>query len=164
MPVDTVYPLMGDRRIELPGLLGVHAYYTALECEGRLLSFFPKEQVRELMQRYAKRYLTTWDMIAESVADLVLRQWLCRALLGDLTPALTLPAEGDLLLTERLLHVPEETVAMQMRQALEQSVFAGDEAVLRCCIGAVPHFAELLVRRVTQNNLRGWIVADYTEA
>ena len=162
--VNVVYPLMGDRRIELPGLLGMHAYYTALDCEGRILSAFPRAQIIGMMKCYAKRYLTSWDMIAESIADLVMRQWLCRALLGDPSAELTLPPDAEEQLEERLALVPEERLAEQMRQVLAQSVLADDEDVLRYCMEAVPHYAESLHRRIAEKHLHAWIIADFCAA
>lgn len=155
--VDEVYPLMAERRSELPGVLGVHAYYSALLLEGELLAMFQKAQIHALMKQYAKRYLTSWDMIAESIADLVLRQWLCRALLIDSAPELELPADAAAVLTERYQQVPPGQIEDEMRRAIAESVIAENAGVCAYCTDAVPYFAETLHRRVTENNLRGWI-------
>lgn len=162
--IDEVYPLLGGRKIDLPGVLGVHAYYTALMYEGELLQCFPADEIPVLMRLYAKRYLTTPDMIAESIADLVLRQWICRALLGDCSAGLKLPQEADVLLTERCQHTPADVLCERMRKAVSESFLAEKPEVCAVCEAAMPTFAGTLQRRVAENNLRGWITAEYTDA
>ena len=67
------YPLFGDTKITERGVIGVHRYYTALMYEGKLLQLFDTQEIRGLMRRYAENFRTSPDMIAENIAELVLR-------------------------------------------------------------------------------------------
>lgn len=151
------YPLLSEKAITEGGVLGVHRYYTALLREGELLRCFDAEDVRVLMTHYAEAYLTSPDMIAENLAELVLRHWMLRALCGDRTCALTVTPEICESVTGRYAARPADALLHDMRDAVTNSIFAENPPLLAYIDDALPELAEALRARCTSDRLIGWM-------
>ncbi len=76
------YPLLCGRQIAENGAVGVCGYYAALSIESDFICCFDPADIRAMMTRYAQRFLTSPDMIAENIAELILRHWVIRLLCG----------------------------------------------------------------------------------
>lgn len=154
------YPLLGDRRITLPGVLGVHAYYTALLHEGRFLALFPQDAVRTLMTRYAARFRTAPEMIAENIAELVLRQWLGCLLSGGSGMTLTLPSDAPERLTAEYAPLSAEMLLRDFQRVLAGSPVSSDSEISACLADALPALADAAHSRMRDGRLTGWLVPD----
>lgn len=154
------YPLLSEKAITEGGVFGVHRYYTALLREGELLRCFDAAEVRALMARYAESYLTAPDMIAENLAELVLRHWALRALCGDGACAVTVSKAVCEAFTARYANSAAERLCEDMRNAAANSVFAENPPMLAYIEDALPELAEALRARCAADRLSGWIAAE----
>jgi hypothetical protein len=150
------YPLLGGVQITENGVIGVLRYYSALYDESRLLSLFDADDVNGMMQRYADKFLTAKEQIAENIAELVLRHWLVRALCGDSSFAVTVTAEQLDAAAAEYAAAPAEKLAADMRKIAEQSKIAEDAALLRYVNAALPYLAEVITERIAVGRLAGW--------
>lgn len=151
------YPLLSEEAITEPGVLGVHRYYTALLREGELLRCFAPADVQAMMTNYAEAYRTVPDMIAENIAELVLRHWMLRALCGDSACITAVSQSLCETVAERYAAYPAETLAQDMQNAVENSAFAENPALLAYIEAALPPLAAEMHSRFSAGRLAGWI-------
>ena len=149
------YPLLGENRITERGVAGVHRYYTALLYEGRLLQLFDTEEIRTLMQRYAENFRTSPDMIAENIAELVLRHWLLRGLCGKTGTALTVTAEMPEQVQAEYAAAPSAQLTAAL-SSLTERLPGADAEVRAYCTAAVPALSAALYQRVGAGRVAGW--------
>lgn len=157
------YPLLSEAAITENGVLGVHRYYTSLLREGELLHCFAPADVQALMSRYAERYLTAPDMIAENIAELVLRHWILRALCGD---GACIPAVSQAVcdaVAARYAARPAELLAQDMQTAAANSFLAEHSALLTYVNAALPELAAAMHSRLSADRLSGWIVVSESD-
>lgn len=152
------YPLMRGTMPDAEGIFAVHAYYRALRHEGEFLQRFPADEVHQLMERYAARFLTSPDMIAENIAELVFRHWIIGALNGDSRDALLLPEDAAEELTAQFAGRSEHDLRAAMEEAVRRSALTAEPEDMRdYLIAAVPTVAAGMHARITDNNLPGWL-------
>ena len=157
------YPLLSEEVITEPGVLGVYRYYTALQLEGELLQLFRKEDIRALMQRYAEKFLTTPDMIAENIAALVLRHWLVCALCGESGCELTVTQDMLQNLQAEYAALAPEQLSAAMCSVLPQ--LSTDNPQLQTYLAeAVPALALTMHQRMQKDRLAGWMAPILSEA
>ena len=154
------YPLIGGLQISENSTVGVCRYYEALMYEGELLHCFEPAAVQTLMKRYAALFRTSPDMIAENIAELVLRHWLLRALCGELSPELTVTQEMIASAAAEYAAADAEMLAADIRKCLRGSSFAENAALLRYLEQSAPYFAETLTGRIAAGRLEGWFAAE----
>ena len=149
------YPLLGSPEITERGVTGVHRYYTALLREGMLLHMFDTQAVQRLMRDYAALFRTVPDMIAENIAELVLRHSLIRILCGYDGSSLAVTQEMTEQVQTKYAAVPAEQLSGILCAALEQLPPA-DPPVTSYCQAAMPALAELLHHRIETGRVAGW--------
>ena len=153
------YPLLGDTRITERGVIGVHRYYTALLREGTFLHVSDPERIRALMRRYAENYRTSPDMIAENIAELVLRHRLIRSLCGAGGEELTVTAEMPAQIENEFAAVPQEQLCALLCRCTEQICAAEPEAAAYCK-DAMPALAAVLHQRIGAGRVAGWLAVS----
>lgn len=161
--VSESYPLLSGETITEPGVLGVYRYYTALKLEGELLQCFRKEEIRALMQRYAEKFLTTPDMIAENIAELVLRHWLVRALCGESGCRVDVTANMLQNLQAEYAALAPEQLSAAMCAALPQLNIENPQ-LQSYLAEAVPALALTMHQRMQKDRLSGWMAPILSEA
>ena len=151
------YPLLCGRQITENGAIGVCSYYASLSSEGAFLQLFAADDICAMMQRYAARFLTTPDMIAENIAELVLRHWVIRLLCGqerfsaEVTPEMIAEVQAE------YGSLPPEQLADRIRQSIESLLLPVYPALLQYLADVLPAFAAALHSRIEQNRLEGWL-------
>lgn len=140
------YPLLCRQAVPAGGVLGAEFYYTALLHEGELLSQFPADEIREVLCAYAKRYLTTPDMIADNLAELTLMQWSGAALCGAEGLTLRLPEGAADTLNERYQFRSEEQLCADLQDILSRSPLAACSGVYAYVYPLLPQLAAALHR------------------
>lgn len=149
--VDRVYPLLCEQQIPETGVIGTAKYYRALRLEGVFLSGLDREQMQDLMQRYAEKFLTSPQMIAENLADLALRHIAVNALAGEKGVRVT--AENAEAVQARCSGMTPQALAEALRGALPD-----DGAETADYLAAqLPAMAETLHSRLTADTLSGWL-------
>ena len=118
--VEFSYPLLGGETVTESGIVGVHHYYSSLLREAELLHQFDTAAVQTMMQRYADRFLTTPDMIAENIAELVMRHWLTNALCGAEDDLLTVTPETQALFNAQFGDMPAEQLEAEIRRCIAE--------------------------------------------
>ncbi|MCQ2407788.1 MAG: DUF6179 domain-containing protein [Oscillospiraceae bacterium] len=118
--VEFSYPLLGGETVIESGIVGVHYYYSALLREAELLHAFDLAAVQTMMQRYADRFLTIPDMIAENIAELVMRHWLTNALCGAEGDQLTVTPETQELFRAKYGDMPAEQLEAEIRRCIKE--------------------------------------------
>lgn len=164
--VDFCYPLLRGRMPDEDGLLAVHAYYRSLRREGEFLHRFSADAVQGLMQRYAARFRTSPDMIAENIAELVFRQWIAAVLTNAPEPeSLVLPADAAAELTAQFRGRSQRDLETAMAQAVRGAALTAEPAEMQEYLQkAVPDIADTMYLRIAEGNLAGWITADGCES
>ncbi len=152
------YPLLGETKITERGVAGVYRYYTALMYEGRLLQMHDTQEIRSLMRRYAENFRTSPDMIAENLAELVLRHRLIRCLCGETGNGLTVTAEMPAQVEAEYAAVPQEQLTVLLCRVTEQ-ICADEPDVTAYCRSAMPALAAALHHRIEANRVAGWLAA-----
>ena len=153
------YPLLGETKITERGVAGVYRYYTALLHEGKLLQMFDTEEIRMLMQRYAENYRTSPDMIAENIAELVLRHWLLRTLCGKNDTALTVTAGMPEQVQAEYTAAPQEQLSAVLCRLTER-LPAADAGVTAYITAAIPALAGTLYQRIGSGRVAGWFAVQ----
>lgn len=161
--VNTSYPLLSGEMITEPGVLGVYRYYTALQLEGELLQCFRKEDIRALMRRYAEKFLTTPDMIAENIAELVLRHWLVRALCGESGCGVDVTQNMLQNLQAKYTALAPEQLSAAMLAAMPQLNTENPE-LQTYLAEAIPALALTMHQRMQNERLAGWMAPILSEA
>ena len=156
------YPLLCGRQITENGAVGVCGYYASLCREGELLHLFPAEDICGMMQRYAARFLTTPDMIAENLAELVLRHWMIRLLCGQADFSAEVTPEMIAAVQAEYGSLPPEMIADRLRQRIEP-LLSPYSAVMQYLADALPAFSAALHSRMEQNRLEGWLAPVSTK-
>ena len=154
------YPLLGGVQIPENGIIGVLRYYSALYDESRLLTLFDADDINAMMQRYADKYLTAREQVAENIAELVLRHWLIEALCGEPAFAVTVTAEMLETVSAKYAASSAEQLTGDMQKIIESSKIAEDTALLRYVKAALPYLAETVIERIAANRLDGWFAAQ----
>lgn len=150
------YPLLGDLRITESGVPAVHRYYTALLREGELLHLFDADAVRALMQRYADKFLTSADMIAENLAELVLRHWLICMLCGETGLPVDVTAEMIGTVQAKYAAASQEQMTDVLCAQLELLPDSAAETAAYCR-NAMPAVAAVFCQRMQSGRLAGWL-------
>ena len=150
------YPLLGDLRITESGVPAVHRYYTALLREGELLHLFDADAVRALMQRYADKFLTSADMIAENLAELVLRHWLICMLCGENGLPVDVTAEMIGTVQAKYAAASQEQMTDVLCAQLELLPDSAAETAAYCR-NAMPAVAAVFCQRMQSGRLAGWL-------
>ena len=154
--VDFCYPLLCDRRLDEEGLFAVHSYYAALKQEGEFLSRFDAEEVRTLMQRYAARFRTDAEMIAENIAELVFRHWIAGVLTGA-DGGLLLPEDTADAVTAQFSGRPQFDLERAVGQAVQtHPLMQGNSEMQAYLLEAVPQFSAAMYAHISDGNLSGW--------
>lgn len=154
--VEYLYPLMLDEYMIESGVTGVHRYYSALLTEAEILQYFDKDELLTLLEHYAAKYPITVDMIAENIAELAVRNWICRTLYGvrglslQLTESMVLAVQA-----EYAMRTPEDLYADMVR-AVQKSAFAENETVTDYMIRALRPMAIVMHMRVMGQSLQHW--------
>ena len=152
--VDFCYPLLHGSKPDEDGLFAVCAYYRALKLEGEFLRLFPMDDIHTLMQRYAARFRTVPEMIAENIAELVFRHWIAGALTGCPDNAILLPEEtADALIAQFSVRTKQDLEAA-MQQAIAELPLTED--AMQYLTDAVPALAAAMEPHITDRNLQGW--------
>lgn len=157
------YPLLGENRTALKGVLGLSAYYHGLMCEGEMLSLLPAERIRAVMQQYAARFRTAPENIAENIAELMLKQQLASVLAGHEADSLTVTAEDAAALTAEYAVQPESVLRSKAETAVRTLYGQHIELCSYIC-GALPAVVSEMHRRMKDGSLRGWIPACSEQA
>lgn len=157
------YPLLGDAAITERGVAGVYRYYTALMYEGMLLHLHDTQAIRSLMQRYAENFRTSPDMIAENIAELVLRHRLIRCLCGETGSGLTVTAEMPAQVEAEYAAIPQEQLTELLVRFTEQ-ICADEPEVAAYCKYAMPALAAALHHRIASNRVAGWLAIGVSPA
>lgn len=151
------YPLLCGRQIAENGAIGVCSYYTSLAVEGEFLQCFDTDEIGAMMRRYAGRFRTSPDMIAENIAELVLRHWVI-ALLGGktgfsaaVTPEMieTVQAEYGNVSAEILTDTLCRKITEQLGEAYPN--------ITKYLTAALPAFTAAMQERMMQGRLEGWL-------
>ena len=158
------YPLLCGRQIPENGAVGVCRYYAALSTEADFLCCFDPEDIRAMMTRYAQRYLTSPDMIAENIAELVLRHWVIRLLCG--AEGFSAAVSSDMIEAVQAEYgsLPAEQLCDLIRGKLEAQLLPVHQPILDYLAEMIPAFAEAMHGRMTQNRLEGWLAPDKKES
>ena len=157
------YPLLCGRQIAENGAVGVCGYYTSLHTEGDFLSCFDTEDMLAMMTRYAQRFLTSPDMIAENIAELVLRHWIIRLLCGREGFAVSVSGEMIAEVQAEYSALPPEQLAADIRQKLETHLLPEHPQIAAYLADTLPAFAAAMHSRMMQNRLEGWLAPVSTE-
>ena len=150
------YPLFGDTKITERGVIGVHRYYTALMYEGKLLQLFDTQEIRGLMRRYAENFRTSPDMIAENIAELVLRHRLIRCLCGETGNGLTVTHEMAAQVEAKFAAAPQEQLNEMLCRFTEQFC-AAEPAVAAYCKDAMPALTAAWHQRIAAGRVAGFL-------
>lgn len=154
------YPLLSDARITENGVIGVHRYYTSLLYEAELLKAFPQDEMQQMMQRYAEKYLTQPDMIAENLAELALRHALTAALTGAEKLTVNVTAEQVEEAESAYSTCGEMQLCSDMQRAAERLLPAAC-AENNYIVNALPSIAKSMQIRINNARMNGWLaVAD----
>lgn len=155
--VDFCYPLLSGKMPDADGIFAVHAYYHALRFESEFLQRFPAEDVKNLMQRYAARFLTTRDMIAENIAELVFRHWITGQLTGTAEGVLLPEGAADEMIAEYSGRSEDDLRAAMERAVRTSPVTQENEGMRQYLLEeAVPAVSAAMYPRITDGNLAGW--------
>ena len=154
------YPLLAGKQIAEDGAYGVSSYYSSLCREGEFLHLFPEDDIRAMMSRYAERFLTSPDMIAENIAELVLRHWVIRLLSGKTGFQTAVTDEAAETVQAEYGALPPEQLAADIRQKLNEILLPLHPQVLHYLTEALPDFTASMHSRITQKRLCGWIAAN----
>lgn len=155
--IDHSYPLLGDRRHEITGLPAVHAYYRALETEAEIISAFPAADVQTMMRRYAEKFLTAPQNIAENIAELIVRHWLTGLLTAAPENTILLPADAADALTAQFAGRSQDDLEKAMRDAIAAQTLLPQAALRAYLCDAVPTLAGMFFSRIEKHSLRGWL-------
>ena len=157
--VEFCYPLMSGQMPDEDGLIAVHAYYRALRLEGEFLRIFPITAVQGLMKRYAARFLTTPDMIAENIAELVFRHWITGVLTGTAgEDPLTIPQKAAEILTAQYAGRSINDLHSAMLDAADTLPGTpGNSDMQEYLHDALPFLAAELHSHIEKGNLGGWL-------
>lgn len=152
------YPLLGGTKITAGGVYGVSRYYAALRREGELLALFDADEIRTLETQYAALYRTEPEMIAENIAELVLRHALICALGGSDG---LLPDAADIAaVSEKYAALSAETLAQDAADAAK-TIIGGENVPVKVYVQeALPALAAELHSRILAGRLSGWLTAD----
>lgn len=153
------YPLLGDTKITEKGVAGVHRYYTALLHEGMFLHTHDTQEIRSLMRHYADNFRTSPDMIAENIAELVLRHRLIRCLCGETGSGLTVTAEMPAQIEAEYAAVPQGQLTERLCRFTEQ-ICADEPAAAAYCKDAMPALAAVLHQRIGAGRVAGWLAVS----
>ncbi|MBR6107354.1 MAG: hypothetical protein IKQ39_05025 [Oscillospiraceae bacterium] len=152
--VEYVYPLLGGVQHPESGVIGTAGYYRALRLEGEFLSSLNTADMREMLMRYAEKFRTEPQMIAENLADLALRHLLVNALAGAQGICVTASAADAV--QAQCSGMSPETIAETVRGVLPD---AGTE--LNSYLSAqLPAMAETLHARLRAGTLSGWLAVQ----
>ena len=154
------YPLLCGQQITENGAVGVCRYYTALCREGEFLHLFPADDIRAMMTRYAARFLTSPDMIAENIAELVLRHWAVRLLCGQEGFSAAVRTEMIEAVQAEYRACPAEQLADMIRQRTAAALPAQETALTAYLTENLPGLSALLHARIIQERLDGWLAPD----
>lgn len=159
--VEFCYPLLSGRMPDEDGLIAVHAYYRALRREGEFLSRFAPDAVYGLMTRYAARFRTSPDMIAENIAELVLRQWLTGVLSGQPdAESLSLPESAAETVTAQYAGRSQQDLSNAVMQAIRTQPLTAEPADMQAyLLQNVPAVADAMYAHIAGNTLAGWVTA-----
>lgn len=157
--VEFCYPLMCGQMPDEDGLIAVHAYYRALRLEGEFLRIFPITAVQGLMKRYAARFLTTPEMIAENIAELVFRHWITGALTGTAgEDPLAIPQEAAEILTAQYAgRSVNDLHSAMLDAAAALPGTPGDGGMQKYVHDALPFLADELHSHIEKGSLNGWL-------
>lgn len=151
------YPLLGGTQIPERGVAGVHRYYSALLLEGRVLHQFDTQEILQLMQNYAGLFRTAPDMIAENLAELVLRHNLLRRLCGAENGGLCVTQEMTDAVQTKYAGVPAEKLSEMLCGKLHLPEDPEAEAY---CRAAMPALAAVLHHRIGLGRVAGWFAVQ----
>lgn len=151
------YPLLCDRQLMENGAIGVCSYYTSLYIESEFLHCFDTEEICAMMQRYADLFRTTPDMIAENIAELVLRHWAIHLLCGLSGFSVTISPEAIETVQAECHSMPAAHLAKQLRQSIAANLDAAHPAVIQYLTAALPDFVTMMQARMEQERLAGWL-------
>lgn len=158
------YPLLGGRAITENGAIGVCSYYTSLRIEGEFLKCFDHEEICAMMQRYANRFLTSPDMIAENIAELVLRHWAVHLLCDALGFAVAVSPEMIETVQAEYSTIPAEHLAERLQQKASQNLGSTHLPIMQYLTAALPAFAAVMQERLAQKRLEGWLAPLISDA
>ena len=150
------YPLLSDDEITENGVIGVHRYYSALLTEAEMLKQFPQDEMQEMMCRYAEKYLTEPEMIAENIAELALRHALTAALAGEKILTVKL-SEQQIRDTEACY---AQSSAEMLRKELESAakrILPAEQSACLYIIQSLDELAKSMLRRMQEGRLSGWL-------
>ncbi len=154
--VDFCYPLMSGQMPEEDGIFAVHDYYRALKYEGAFLHQFSADAIRGLMQQYAAKFLTSADMIAENIAELVFRHWITGILTGCGDETLLLPEDAADRLSAQFAGRPPSDLLHAMQQALRTHPLMQDAEMQQYLLDCAVPAAEAMSNKIADHNLQGW--------
>lgn len=155
--VEYIYPLMLDQYVIESGVTGVHRYYSALLTEAELLQFFDRDALLLLMQNYAAKYPTPVDMIAENIAELAVRHWICRMLYGERDLGLRLTEEMVRAVQAEYALRSQEDLYADMVRAVQESAFYSKPEIAAYMERALQATAVIMYMRISGESLRNWL-------
>ena len=157
------YPLLCGRQIPENGAVGVCRYYASLSIESDFLCCFDPADILAMMTRYAKRFLTSPDMIAENIAELVLRHFVIRLLCDIQGFSVSVTADMIEAVQAEYGSVPTEQLCTVIRQKLGEQLMPVRQPVMQYLDEMLPEFAAAMHGRIADNRLEGWLAPDKNE-
>lgn len=151
------YPLLCGRQIAENGAIGVCSYYTSLAVEGEYLQSFDMDEISAMMQRYADRFRTSPDMIAENIAELVFRHWAIVLLSGKDGFSVTVMPEMIETVQEEYGSAPDALLADKLMQCIGGYADTIQPPVMQYLKTAIPSFAAAMQERIGKGRLEGWL-------
>ncbi len=153
-----IYPLMGGHFVENRDLRGVYRYYLSLRHESAILAQFPQSEVRTLLRRYAEKYLTKPDLLAENITEIVLLHGLCSDITGCPDHSLALKPDTPQMLEDFLDELTVAELAEKLREVMRKMALGESDEDLAYALAGADYFAERLMRTPRAENLEALLV------
>jgi len=149
--VEFVYPILDSMPIAENGIIGTAKYFHFLRLEGEFLQYLNAEDFQDMLVKYAKKYRTQPEMIAENLPELALRHLMINAVAGESGCCVTAEnaeAAGNLcasLTTDAICSMTEAVLPAVSAETKEYFLMQ------------LPRFAEILQKRAEEHTLSGWL-------
>lgn len=158
------YPLLCGRQIPENGAVGVCRYYASLSIESDFLCCFDPADILAMMKRYAQRFLTSPDMIAENIAELVLRHWVIRLLCGAEGFSAAVTGEMTEAVQAEYSSLTAEQLCEAIRQKLGAQLMPVHGPVMAYLEESLPDFAAAMHGRILAGRLDGFLAPETKES
>jgi len=156
--IDYIYPLIGGKRIMQRGVLGVAAYYAALRRECEFLQCFSQQSVLDVMKRHASRYLMAVSSIPDSVAELVLRQYLAASLTDLDADSLCVSDDAAERLIADYAGHPEAELRLDAEMTLSR--FSDQAALFAYLKETLPAVVKSMQHSIDAGQLNHWLLLN----